>query len=95
MRGKVLGEKAEVGLEFQLMEIEFCGFQKTILEIVQVEEHAVHVKLRLRITLREVKPARSANLYVGQLADSAYEQFALTYRIPPAGGTSRGQCVKE
>ncbi len=95
LRRKVLGEKAEIGFEFQLVKIKLGGFQKTILEIVQVEKHAVHVKLRLRIALRKIEAARPANLYVGQLADSTDKQLALMQRIATAGCTASGQSVKQ
>ena len=51
---QILGKKTEVSLQLQLMEVEFGSFQETILEIVEVEENAIDIKLCLRIAVGEV-----------------------------------------
>ena len=48
---EVVGKATESSLKFQLMEVESCGFQEAILEVVEVEENTVNVHLRLWIAL--------------------------------------------
>ena len=82
------------------MEINLCGLQETILEIVQVEEHAVHVKLRLRITIGEVQVSCSLNLDVRQFTDSTLQQLLFFQRIsatslPTASDGIKKRCGTE
>ena len=63
------------------MEVDLGGFQETILEIVQVEEHTVLIELRLRITVREIKADGTTYLYVRQLTDSPAQQFLFFQRV--------------
>ena len=78
---QVFRQQAEVGLEFQLMEIELCGLQETVFEVVQVEQHGISIKCGLRITIREIKFAEASQLDVGQLSDGATQQFLLLQRV--------------
>ena len=77
------------------MEVEACGFQETILEVVEVKEYALLVKLRLRIAHREIQSTRTTYLYVRQLAYCSFQQFTLLHRISAACITSSLYGVKE
>ena len=81
---QILGEEAEVGFQFQLMEVEFGGLQETVLEIVQVEEHTIDIKLRLGIAVGVVKVASASNLHIWQLTDGATQQFLFFQGISTA-----------
>ena len=83
--GKVLGEEPEVSLELQLMEVEFGGFQEAVLEVVQVEKHAVDIEFGLRITVGEVELAGTTYLNVRQFTDGAAQQLLLLQRITATG----------
>ena len=52
--GEVVGKHAEVCLQLELVEVDIGGLEETILEIVEVEEHTVGIKLRLGIALCEI-----------------------------------------
>ena len=52
--GEVLGEETKVSLELQFVEVETRRLQEAILEVVEVEEHAVLVELGLRIAVLPV-----------------------------------------
>ena len=70
------------------MEVKSCGFQKAILEVVEVEENAVNIHLRLRIALGEIQSSGTTNLHIRQLADSLHEQFLLLKVISAASLTT-------
>ena len=82
--GEVVGKHAEIGFQFEFVEINVGGLQKAILEIVEVEEHTVGIKLRLGIALCEIQPTSTAYLHIGQLAYCFDEQFFLLYIISPS-----------
>ena len=82
--GEVVGKHAEIGFQFEFVEINVGGLQKAILEVVEVEEHTVGIKLRLGIALCEIQSTSTANLHIGQLAYGADEQFFLLYIISPS-----------
>ena len=63
------------------MEIEVGGFQEAILEIVEVEQHAVAVELGLRIAMGEVESHGSPYLQVREFADGFHEQVLLLHGI--------------
>ena len=65
---QIFCEKMEIGLKFQLMEVQPRRFEKAVFEVIQVEEHAVSVELRLWITVAPVQSAGTSYLYVGKLA---------------------------
>ena len=92
---EVFGKEPEVGLELQLVEIELGGLEEAILEIVEVEQNAVHVELGLRVAVAEVEPAGAPYLYVGQLPDGAHEQLFLVDIVAPSGLPATGNGVEE
>ena len=77
------------------MEIKFGSFQETILEIVQIEEHAIDIELRLRIAMGEVKSTCTTNLYVRQFTDGAFQEFLFLQGISSASFTSSTYSIKE
>ena len=95
LRGQVFGKHSEIRFELQLVEIQLRCFQEAVLEIVQVEEHALLIKLRLRIAVAEVKSAGTSQLYVRQLPDCTAKQFLLCKIIPSAGFTSTPDSLEE
>ena len=95
LRNKVFREEAEVCLKLQFVEIKLGRLQETILKIIQVEEHAVLVELRLGITICPVKPARTADLYIRQLADGIDQQLLLTLIVPATGLAAAADCAKQ
>ena len=58
-------------IKLQLVEVEVGGLEEAILEVVEVEEHAVLVEFGLRIAVLPVESARSTYLDVRQLAYGA------------------------
>ena len=48
---EVFGKHAEIGFQFQLMEVKLGGFEKTILKIIEIEKHTLYIKFWLRIAL--------------------------------------------
>ena len=81
---QVFGKEPEVGFEFQLVKIKLGGFQETVLEIIQVEEHTVLIELRLWITVREVKFTGATDLDVRQLTDGTLQQLLFLQGIAPS-----------
>lgn len=49
-------QKPEVGFEHQFVKIQIGRFQKTILEVVEVEEHTVYIEFWLRIAVLPINP---------------------------------------
>ena len=92
---QVFREKAEVSLQLQLMEVEFSSLQKAILEIVQVEEHTVHIEFRLRIAVGEVQSSCPMNLDIRQFTDGTLQQFLFLQRITASSLTSASDSIKE
>ena len=82
--GEVVGKHAEVCLQLELVEVDIGGLEETILEVVEVEEHTVGIKLRLGIALCEIQPTSTAYLHIWQLAYCFDEQFFLLYIISPS-----------
>ena len=95
LRREVFGKHPEVGFQLQLVEIELRGLQETILEIVQVEEHAVLVELRLRIAIAPVQPTCATNLNVGQCTDGVHQQLFFALIITPTSLTSAANGIEE
>ena len=77
------------------MEVETRRLQEAILEVVEVEEHAVLVELGLRIAVLPVESARSTNLYVRQLAYCGFQQLLLVLVVSAASLASAAYCVEE
>ena len=95
LRRKILGEEAEVCLELQFVEVEPRRFQEAILEVVEVEEHAVLVELGLRIAVLPVESACSAYLYVRQLAYCGFQQLLLALVVSAACLATATYCVEK
>ena len=93
--GQLLGKEVEVGFELEFMEVEVGGLQETVLEIVEIEQHTVDIKLRLGMALAEVEPTGTTNLDMGQLTDGALQQFLLLHIIPATGRTAARQGIEE
>ena len=70
------------------MEIQICRFQETILEIVEIEEHTVHIKLRLRIAVGPIQPTCTTQLDVWQLTDCLLQEFFLLLIVSTASLSS-------
>ena len=93
--GEVLGEETKVSLELQFVEVETRRLQEAILEVVEVEEHAVLVELGLRIAVLPVESARSAYLYVRQLTYGGFQQLLLVLVVSAASLASAAYGVEE
>ena len=78
---QVLSQQTEVGLQLQLVEVYLRSLQKTVFEIVEVEEHRVFVEGGLRIAVGKVKTVGTHHLNLGQLADGAAQQFLFLQRV--------------
>ena len=92
---KVFGQHAEIGFELQFVEIQIRRFQEAVLEIVEVEEHAILIEGGLRIAVFPLESAGSAHLDIGQLADGELEQLFLPLVIASASLTSAADSIKE
>ena len=77
------------------MEIQICRFQETILEIVEIEEHTVHIKLRLRIAVGPIQPTCTTQLDVRQLTDRLLQEFFLLLIVSTASLSSALDGIKE
>ena len=77
------------------MEVKSRSLQEAILEVVQVEEHAVLVELRLRIAVRPFQATSTTHLYVGQFADGLGQQSPLFLIITSTRLTSTAQDIEE
>ena len=51
LAGEVFSHQPEIGLKFQFVKIYFGSLEKAILEVIEVEENGIHIKLGLGITL--------------------------------------------
>ena len=92
---EVLCEKAEVSLQLQLVEVELSSFQETILEIVEIEEHAVDIKFRLRIAVGEIEAPGTTHLDIRQFTDGTAQQFLLLERIASSCLTATTNGIEE
>ena len=92
---QVLGQETKVGFQLQLMEIQLRRLQETVLEIVEVEEHAVRVKLRLRIAVTPIQPAGASYLQVGQFTDNPRQECLLSLVVSASRLTSSLDSVKK
>ena len=77
------------------MEVDLGSFQETVFEVVEVEEHRVAIKRRLRIAVGKVKPVGSRHLDSRQLADGATQQFLLLQRITATSLTASSDSVEQ
>ena len=92
---KVFGKQTEISLKFQFMKIKVGRFQKTILEIIQVEQHAVLIKFGLRITLLPFQSSCSPHLDIGQRPDGFHKQLFFILVISATGLSSSRKGMKE
>ena len=92
---QVFGKKAEISFQLQLMEIKVGGFQKTVLEVIQVEKYAVDIKLGLRIAVVPIHSTCSSELNVGQLANGSLQKFLFLLVVSSASFTSTLDGIKE
>ena len=77
------------------MEIELGSFQEAILKVIEVEEHAIHIKLSLRIAVGEVESTGTTELDIRQLTDRPAQQFLLLQRITTACLTTAPHGIKQ
>ena len=77
------------------MEVEFRSLQEAVLEVVEVEEHAVDIELCLRIAVGEVESTGTAYLDIGQFTDGTAQQFLLLQRVTATRFTSTLDGFKE
>ena len=92
---KVLGKESEVCLQLEFVEVEFRWFQKTILEIVKVEQYTVYVEFRLRIAVRPVKSICALHLYCRQLTNCLHEQLLFHLVVSAASLSSAADGIIE
>ena len=92
---QVFGKQAEVGLQFQFVEIEVCGFEETVFEIVEVEQHVLLIELRLGVTVLPFEPPCATYLEVGQLPDGLHQQLLFGEVVASTGITSSFQGIEE
>ena len=92
---QILCQQSEVGLQLQLVEVNLRSLQEAVLKVVQVEQHAVNIKLSLRIAIAEVESARAVHLHVRQLAYSALQQLLLLQRVSSASFTTAANGIKQ
>ena len=92
---QVLGQQTEIGFQFQLMEIYLGSFQEAILEVVEVEEHGIGIKSRLRIAIAEVETSCTTNLEFWQLTDGASQEFLLMQSIAATGFTTATNGIEQ
>ena len=92
---QVLGEATEAGLQLHFVELQFCGFQKAVFEVVEVKEHIVLIEFRLWIAVVPVQADGPADLQVRQLAYCALQQFFLRQVVSPACLTSAADSLEE
>ena len=84
MHGKVFGQKPEVCLELQLVEINLCCLEETVFEIVQVKQDIVCIKLRLRVADIPVHATGSSYLDIRKLSYGSSQQFLLLIIVTSA-----------
>ena len=77
------------------MELQFCGFQEAVFEVVEVKEHIVLVELRLGIAVVPVQADSSSDLQIRQLAYCALQEFFLSQVVSAPGFTSAPNGIKE
>ena len=75
------------------MKIEVGRLQEAILEIVEVEEHTVLIKGRLRVTVLPVKSTGSTHLDIGQLTYRTLEQFLFPLVITSSSLSSTAESI--
>src|SRR5574344_100375 len=92
---QIVGKKLKTSFQLQFVEVESRLLQKTIFEIVKVEQHAVLIKIRLRVAVGEIQLARTSYLDIRQLADSLKQEVLLLFVISSARGTPFGKGIEK
>ena len=92
---QVLSQETEIGFELQFVEVNLRSLQEAVFEVVQVEEHRVDVKLRLRVAVGEIEFAGPPNLHIRQLADGAFQQFLLSQSVTASSLASSTDSIEE
>ena len=77
------------------MEVDLRSLQETVFEVIQIEEHAIHIKLCLGIAVGEVESTGTAQLDVRQLTDGPAQQFLLLQRITATGLTTTAHGIEQ
>ena len=77
------------------MEVNVNSFKETVLEVVEVKHHAVHVERCLRIALREVEAVGTFYLYAWQLADGPDQQLLFSHVIATSSLTTTLDGIKQ
>ena len=77
------------------MEIKFGSLQKTIFEIIEIEEYTLDIELGLRIAMGEIETAGTTELHIGQLTDGTLEQFLFLDRITASSLTTATDGIEE
>ena len=92
---EVFGKEPEIGLKLQLVEIQSRSLEEAVLEVIEVEEYAVLIELRLRIAVAPFQSPRSPHLYIWQLTDGINKEFPLMAVVPSASLTSSPDGIEE
>ena len=66
------------------MEIEVGGLEKAVFEIVQIEQHTLCIKHRLRIAVTPIKSSGTPHLDIGQFAHDLLQQFFFPLIVSPS-----------
>ena len=77
------------------MEVNLGGLQETVLEVVQIEEHAVLIELCLRIAVGEVEVSGTTDLDIRQFPDRTLQQFLLLQRVTASRLTTTTNGIEE
>ena len=77
------------------MEVDTCGLEVAVLEVVEVEHDVRLIHFRLRVALREVESLCSFNLDARELGYCAAQQSALFVGIVAAALAPVLQLVEE
>ena len=77
------------------MEVNPCGLEEAVLEVIEVEEDVGLVERRLRITLVEVESPCSEYLHGRQGGNGLTEQLAFLVIVLPTGFASTLQRIEE
>ena len=77
------------------MKVEARRLEEAVFEIVEVEEHIVGIKSRLRVALVPVEALCAAELHLRQSAESGFEQLHLAVAILSARLSSASQRIEE
>ena len=77
------------------MEVELCGLEEAVFEVVEVKEYRVLVEGGLRIAVREIKLTGTTQLDVRQLANGLFQQCLFLQGVAPASLASATDSIEE